>query len=80
MLQAGRFKGAKEFPEASILVEEPLNFRVKINLKTARDSYEAWHEGIHDDLVLSVAWLAGQQSNILLPCRKKGIPARCPGV
>lgn len=36
---------------------------MKINLKTAHDSYEAWHEGVHDDLVLSVAlasWTAGQ--------------------
>jgi hypothetical protein len=54
-LQAGRFKVAKELPEAAILVDELLNFRVKINLKTAHDSYEAWREGVHDDLVLSVA-------------------------
>jgi hypothetical protein len=28
---------------------------VKINISTAHDSYEAWREGDHDDLVLSVA-------------------------
>lgn len=42
-------------PVATKLVEEFLNFRVKINLNTGYDSYEAWREGIHDDLVLSVA-------------------------
>jgi hypothetical protein len=54
-LQASRLKVAQGLPEASILVNELLNFRVKINLKTAHDSYEAWREGVHDDLVLSVA-------------------------
>jgi hypothetical protein len=28
---------------------------VKINISTAHDSYEAWWEGDHDELVLSVA-------------------------
>jgi hypothetical protein len=62
-VQAGRFKVAQELPEARQLVDELLNFRVKINLKTAHDSYEAWREGVHDDLVLSVAlacWTATQ--------------------
>jgi len=35
-----------------------LSFKVKINLKTAHDSYEAWREGQHDDLVLFVALAA----------------------
>jgi len=34
---------------------EHQNFRVKLNLKTAHDSYEAWREGDHDDLVLSLS-------------------------
>ncbi len=36
---------------------------MKIDSKTAHDSYEAWREGVHDDLVLSVAlacWTAEQ--------------------
>ena len=37
------------------LREELLNFRRKINLKTAHDSYEHWREGDHDDLVLACA-------------------------
>jgi hypothetical protein len=62
-VQGGRFKIAQQLPEASILIKELLNFRVKINLNTAHDSYEAWRENIHDDLVLSVAlacWTATQ--------------------
>lgn len=62
-VQGGRLKVAKDLPEATTLINELLNFRVKINLKTAHDSYEAWREGVHDDLVLSVAlacWAATQ--------------------
>lgn len=55
LFQSGRLKVAAELPEARVLVEELLNFKVKINPKTAHDSYEAWREGIHDDLVLAVA-------------------------
>jgi hypothetical protein len=40
------------------LREELLNFRRKVNLKTAHDSYEAWREGDHDDLVLAAALAA----------------------
>jgi hypothetical protein len=32
-----------------------LNFKRKINLKTAHDSYEHWRETDHDDLVLATA-------------------------
>jgi hypothetical protein len=59
--QNKRLKIASSLPDAKTLVTELLNFKVKINLKTAHDSYEAWREGIHDDLVLSVgmaAWTA----------------------
>jgi hypothetical protein len=35
------------------LKKELLNFKRKINLKTAHDSYEHWREGDHDDLVLA---------------------------
>lgn len=47
-----------------MLRAELLNFRVKINLKTAHDFYEAWREGDHDDLVLAAAlaaWGIGKQ-------------------
>ena len=45
-----------------VLREELLNFRRKIDLRTAHDSYEHWRESDHDDLVLATAlaawWIA----------------------
>jgi hypothetical protein len=55
LFQSGRLKVAGGLKLAPVLMEELLNFKVKINVKTAHDSYEAWREGIHDDLVLAVA-------------------------
>jgi len=55
LFQTGRLKVAGGLKLAPVLVDELLNFKVKINIKTAHDSYEAWREGIHDDLVLAVA-------------------------
>jgi hypothetical protein len=55
LLQNGQLKIADALPLKYTLVKELLNFRVKINTSTAHDSYEAWREGDHDDLVLSVA-------------------------
>ncbi len=52
--QNKQLKIASSLPDAHVFETELLNFKVKINLKTAHDSYEAWREGIHDDLVLSV--------------------------
>ena len=58
LLQQGRLKIAAGLEHAGTLRAELLNFRVKINAVTAHDSYEAWREGDHDDLVFS-ACLAG---------------------
>jgi hypothetical protein len=55
LMQNGQLKIAAEMPLADTLRKELLNFKVKINISTAHDSYEAWREGDHDDLVLSVA-------------------------
>jgi hypothetical protein len=66
--QSGTLKIAPDLPEAKTLIEELLNFKVKINLKTAHDSYEAWREGVHDDLVLSVAlalWYAARPRPVI---------------
>ena len=60
-LQSGRLKIARELPEAATLIDELLNFKVKINSQTAHDSYSAWREADHDDLLLSLAmssWFA----------------------
>jgi len=48
------------------LREELLNFRRKIDLKTAHDSYEHWRDSEHDDLVLACAlacWWARRVAN-----------------
>ncbi len=55
LLQSGRLKIAANLPETETLQKELLNFKMKIDPKTAHDSYSHWREGDHDDLVLSAA-------------------------
>lgn len=62
-LQQERFTYAATLALAKTLVEELKGFQLKLNVRTGHDSYEAWREGQHDDLVLAVAlaaWLAEQ--------------------
>jgi len=58
LFQSERLKISKKLPLASVLQSELLNFKVKIDPVTAHDSYSAWREQDHDDLVLSVAMAA----------------------
>jgi hypothetical protein len=58
LLQTGRLKIASELTLGSVLQAEMLNFKQKIDPITAHDSYSAWREEDHDDLVLSVALAA----------------------
>jgi hypothetical protein len=58
LLQSGRLRVASSLPEAETLKKELLNFRVKIDPKTAHDSYEHWRKSEHDDLVLAVSMAA----------------------
>ena len=72
LFQSGKLKIAGGLKLAPVLMEELLNFKVKINVRTAHDSYEAWREGIHDDLVLAVAlacWYA-EKRRIARPVEK----------
>jgi hypothetical protein len=60
LLQTGRLRIARGLKESETLLRELLNFRVRISL-AGHDSYGAWREQEHDDLVLAVglaAWLA----------------------
>ena len=60
LLQTQRLKVAEGIKDAQLLVEELLNFRIKISA-SGHDSYEHWRESAHDDLVLAVAlacWMA----------------------
>ena len=54
LLQSGRLKVAEALPDTATLTRELLNFQVKIS-EQAHDSYGAWREGTHDDLVLATA-------------------------
>jgi len=54
VFQSGRFKIAEGLPLAKPLLDELTNFKVKINTN-GHDSYAAWRETQHDDLVLSAS-------------------------
>ena len=64
LLQSGRFKVSNKLKLGPVLQAEMLNFKVKIDPVTAHDSYSAWRDNEHDDLVLSAAlaaWWAERQ-------------------
>jgi hypothetical protein len=64
----GQLKMAEGVTLWPALREELLNFRRKINLKTAHDSYQHWRESDHDDLVLATAlacWRATRRRDVL---------------
>jgi len=56
--QSKRIKINSRIPDVKTFVNELQNFKIKINQTTAHDSYEAWREGDHDDLVFSTALAA----------------------
>ncbi len=53
-LQTGRLRIAREIPHARTLQHELARFRAKIS-PDGHDTYAAWREADHDDLVLAVA-------------------------
>jgi hypothetical protein len=55
LFQTGRLQVAAGLELAPVLATELLNFKVKVNVATGHDTYEAWRENVHVDLVLSVA-------------------------
>lgn len=78
LLQSGRFKVASKLKLGPILQQEMLNFKVKIDPVTAHDSYSAWREAEHDDLVLSVAlacWYGqqGRRSTLQFTAPARGV-------
>jgi hypothetical protein len=54
-LQNRTLRFSAELPFAPILKRELLNFRVRLDPVTSHDSYSAWREGDHDELVLATA-------------------------
>lgn len=60
LLQTRRLHIARSLPEAQTLIRELEAFRVKVTTN-ANETFEAWRERDHDDLVLAVAiacWVA----------------------
>jgi hypothetical protein len=62
-LQTGALRVAEGLKLWPVLREEMLNFKRKIDLKTAHDSYEHWRESDHDDLVLAVCLACWDAAN-----------------
>jgi hypothetical protein len=68
LLQARRLRVAK-LPERETLVKEFLTFRIKMTA-AGNETFEAWRERDHDDLVLAVAlaaWLGERGSRVRVP-------------
>lgn len=65
LLQSRRLTIASKIPEAALLVKELQNFKVKITT-AANETFEAWREGDHDDLVLAVAMACWVGENVVL--------------
>jgi len=55
--QSHELKIARSLPEANNFMKELMNFKQKINTRTGHDSYNG-KQGIHDDIVMSVALAA----------------------
>jgi catechol 2,3-dioxygenase-like lactoylglutathione lyase family enzyme len=54
MLETGALRIAADLREGETFVKELTNMRVKVSA-SGRESFAAWREGAHDDLVLAVA-------------------------
>lgn len=70
--QNDQLKVAQGLKFGPALAEELQSFKVKIDPRTAHDSYGAWREGQHDDLILSVAialWVAINRNKRKAVCR-----------
>jgi len=74
VFQTGRLKIAAGLVEGPTLVNELTNFKVKVNLATGHDSYEAWRESVHDDLVLAVAMAVWHGEHTGGQVRSENIP------
>ncbi len=67
LLQNKHLRIGPNLPEAATLTAELQHFQTKINVATAHDSYGAWREGTHDDLVLALAlalWFADTRASV----------------
>jgi len=70
-VQAQRLKVAKKLQAADWLLEELLAFHRSRSERTGHESFGAWREGIHDDLVLAVALAAWTASMWFTPSEEE---------
>jgi hypothetical protein len=54
LMQSGRLKIARELPMVETLVQELINFKVKITTSAHESFLGDWREGQHDDMVLAL--------------------------
>ena len=73
LLQTRRLHIVQSLPDAAVLVRELETFRVKIT-EVANETFGAWREGQHDDLVLAVALAAWMGERALGYERPVGLP------
>jgi hypothetical protein len=71
-----RLKVARGLTLWPTLKEELLNFRRKVDLRTAHDSYEHWRESDHDDLVLACALACWQATKKVSHLKAVGVDGR----
>jgi hypothetical protein len=64
MFQSKRLLIAKDLPHAKELKKELLAFRRKINPQTAHESFSAWREKDHDDLVFALSMCVWRQADL----------------
>lgn len=65
LAQNDRLKIAQGLKFGPVLAQELQSFKVKIDPRTAHESYGSWREGDHDDLILSTAiglWYAERRT------------------
>ena len=71
LLQARRLLIVQSLPEAAVLGQELATFRVKVTT-AGNETFEAWRERDHDDLVLAVAlaawWAETMHSESYITC------------
>jgi hypothetical protein len=76
LLQSRRLTIAPALPDAAVLRKELQHFKVKLTA-AANETFEAWRERDHDDLVLAVAlacWAGGRLRSTARPFAANGCP------
>jgi hypothetical protein len=73
LLQRHRLQIPRSLPDASLLIDELVNFKARVTL--ARDTtVESWREGPHDDLVLALGLAAWRAESLLPPLVDPRLP------